>query len=85
MPKQGDNWGIVAATGERALPHAESARRDVTAKSPRERLAEAVAAGPLSPAERTTFHSQIAAVRAADEARRAAPSPQAALDFRKAA
>lgn len=46
--------------------------------APAQVLAEAVAAGPMTPMELARFRSQLAAVKASDAAKRA-PSPQLEL------
>lgn len=53
--------------------------RDTT--SPQAVLERAVEAGPLTPAERAAFRSQLAQVAAQDDARRSAPAPQLALEL----
>lgn len=85
MPTQGDNSGIVAADHAHALPHADSGWRDVTAKSPREVFDAAMASPDMTREDFALHRSRVAAVRAADEAKLAAPSPQAALDLDLAA
>lgn len=45
-------------------------------QAPREILAKAIADGFMTPDERARFRCQLAEVKAEDEARRAAPSPQ---------
>jgi hypothetical protein len=47
--------------------------------SPAERFQRAVQAGPLTADEQASFRSALARVRAQDEAKRSAPSPQLEL------
>lgn len=49
--------------------------------SPADIFRAAVEAGPLTPAERTAFRSQLAHVAAQDEQRRSEPSPQGDLEL----
>lgn len=50
-------------------------------RSPREIHERAIAQGFMTPDERARFRCQLAEVKAEDEARRAAPSPQMQLDM----
>lgn len=58
------------------VPHANPATGDVSGNTtnpngPADRFRAAVEAGPLTPAERTAFRSQLAQVAARDEMKRA--------------
>jgi len=61
------------------------ARKGAGERAPADVLAEAIARGPMTPEEEALHECRKAAVAHQDDLRRAAPSPQAPLDFPQAA